>query len=292
MKYIFLILNYNSYNDTIVLAKEIIAEQIEDYRIVIVDNDSPNGSINYLHKALDSYEQIDVISSPGNIGYARGNNYGLEYMAQYAPEYVCIINNDVHFKKETIVHLADIYKDHPEAGVISPLQVLPSGNYAKYTRLSSPTFISDVLSYTTFSRRKWEYRENCGYRNLQKVTIVPGAFLFVKYELFKSVGFFYDGTFLFCEERFTGRRLEDAGRNNYLVLDCTYLHEHSKTISSSVAAKRQRKYVLDGKLLYTKEYRSFPSIKCAILKMFFEIEGVNEIIKRFIKNTIGLNNSK
>ena len=272
MKYAFLILNYKSYKDTIKLCDEIYRDGYDDYMIVVVDNSSPNESRTVLSEYAQTHDNLAFIESEKNEGYAKGNNYGLHYLKSYSPDYVCILNNDVHFTRQVIEHLAEVYEALPDAGAISPRQLLPNGSYAKYTNLDHPTFLSDVLSYTPFSRRQHKYECNTIYNNVQKVAIVPGAFVFTKYSRFEEVGFFYDQTFLFCEERFTARRFAEKGYSNYLLLDCTYLHEHSKTIKANVKGNTQRKYVLDGKLKYTRTYRSFPTLKCAIINFFYKLE--------------------
>ena len=272
MKYAFLILNYKSYNDTINLCDEIQSESFSDYHILIVDNASPNESCERLRKYTESKNNVELLENSENAGYAKGNNKGLIYLGKYEPEYVIILNNDVHFTKSVIEHLESVYEMLPDAGVISPRQILPNGEFAQYTNLNHPTFFSDILSYTPFSRRRHKYGCNTIYKDVQKVAIVPGAFLFTRYSRFKEVGFFYNETFLFCEERFTARRFADNGYSNYLLLDCTYLHEHSKTIKANVKGSNQKQYVLEGKLKYTKEYRRFPALKCAIIRFFYSLE--------------------
>ena len=87
---VFLILNYNSYIDTIKLADELLSfkSQYFDYSILIVDNKSTNDSFNNLSDRYQSEKQVKVISTNCNGGYAKGNNFGLWSMKDCAPEYV------------------------------------------------------------------------------------------------------------------------------------------------------------------------------------------------------------
>ena len=71
-----IILNYNDFTTT----KEMI-EQIKDYKIlnhiIIVDNCSTDDSYNILKK--EEKNNIEVIKTKSNNGYASGNNYGIKY---------------------------------------------------------------------------------------------------------------------------------------------------------------------------------------------------------------------
>ena len=268
MKVLFLILNYKTYQDTIRLTKELIAEGLEDKFVLIVDNASPNESFIELLSHFAEIDNVEIIQSPENGGYAKGNNFGLRYAKKYNPEYVCIINNDVHFTSETIDYLVNIYPQLPNAGVISPLQVLPGDKVAQFPILKLPDFEYDIRSYCfLFDNPQHKYQRINNDLNVQGVGVIPGAFLFAKYQILEDIDFFDESTFLFCEERFLSKRIQDAGLKNYIVLDKSYTHEHSKTINSEASARRQMKMMLAGRLLYTKKYRSMPHLKCALLHL-------------------------
>ena len=72
-----------------------------DKRIIIVDNASPNGSIKQIHSLYDADPVVDIIESPSNLGYARGNNLGYEYaISQYDPDFIVVMNNDMVIKQD------------------------------------------------------------------------------------------------------------------------------------------------------------------------------------------------
>ena len=269
MKVLFLILNYKTYQETVKLTDELLANGIGDNYILIVDNASPNESYQQLQSRYERREGVEVILSPENGGYAKGNNYGLRYAAKYNPEYVCIINNDVHFTPETINHLCEWYEKLPNVAIIAPKQILPGGRDATFSSMDVPTLRSDLSWYNPFSSKRHSYTENTEIKGVNEVGIVPGAFLFTKYSIFKEMGFFDESTFLFCEERFTAKEAELAGLKNYIILSETYLHDHSVTIKNEASEKKQRKMILEGRLLYHKKYSKHPALACSILKVCY-----------------------
>lgn len=284
MRIAYIILNYKTYQDTIRVIKEILSFGKESDVIIVVDNSSPNESSKELHQLYDNDIRVSVVDSNENGGYAKGNNFGLRHAKKYNPQYVCIINNDVHFTADTIDYLVEIYPLLPNAAVISPIQMLPDNTVARFPVLKLPDFEYDFRSYLIFfnnPQHKYQ-RTNLDYE-VQEVGVIPGAFLFADYKLLERLNFFEESTFLFCEERFLSKKISNVGLKNYVILDKSYIHEHSKTINSEASTRRQMKMILSGKLLYTKKYRKFPRVKATLLYLAYSYSVAWHSLKRIIK---------
>lgn len=281
---IYIILNFKTYHDTIKVSEEIYPFLEEEDYILIIDNNSPNESSKELHRVFDGNAKVEVIDSPENGGYAKGNNYGLRYAQKYNPEYVCIINNDVHFTKETISKLIDIYPMLEKPALISPIQVLPGNKMPFFYEMKLPTLLSDIRSNTIFFKPpQHKYYTNTNMSNVQKVGYIPGAFIFVKFSTFEGLGFFDERTFLFCEERFTGKAVADAGMNNYVITNLKYLHEHSKTIKNEASDKMQRNLIHKGRILYHDNYSKYPQIARFLLNLVFYIHELEIKLSLLLK---------
>lgn len=271
MKVLFLILNYKTYKDTILLTEELKDGGLEDKFVLIVDNFSPNEAYKELFNKYNSDKFVEVIQSPVNGGFAKGNNFGLRYAKKYHPVYVCIINNDVHFSIDMVDKLCEWYDKLPSPAFIAPIQKLPNGENAKFRNLSEPNILSDVKQLFPFSSNYYNYEENTPIKGVHEICMVPGAFTFVNYDLFENIGFFDEDTFLFCEERFAAYKAHRAGYKNYIILNDYYIHAHSTTINSEASQKKQRKLLLEGKCLYYKKYSDHKYLFVALLRIFFLI---------------------
>ena len=284
IKVLYLILNFKTYSDTIRVTNELLQTDRKDFRVLIVDNASPNESFEEITKVYTDNEFVEVILSPENGGYAKGNNFGLRYAKKFNPEYVCIMNNDVHFSWETIDYMCTIYEIVDKPALISPIQILPEGKVPYFFDLKVPDLLYDIRLNTMFFRPKRHvFKSNTKWSNVQKVGYIPGALLFTKYTIFEKLGFFDEGTFLFCEERFTGKAVKDAGLNNYIITDLTYLHEHSKTIKNEASDKKQRQWIHEGRIKYHTRYSKTPLLARVCLNIAHGIHELELKILSFIK---------
>ena len=128
------------------LAEEVTKQCVEAIRhlkdsdrclIVVIDNASPNNSGERIKKNYEAYNNIKVILSEENLGFARGNNIGYTYLSKIASiKFIVAINNDViirmndFFDKIEKIYLEDQY------AVLGPdIEVAYSGIHQSPTRL-------------------------------------------------------------------------------------------------------------------------------------------------------------
>ena len=111
--FVFIILHYVAIEQT-VKAIESILETFgkKKFKIVVVDNASPNGSGEGLEQKYQDNENVDVLLLPENMGYARGNNSGCKYAEErFRPDFVIVLNNDVIiYQPDFLDRIEDIYK--------------------------------------------------------------------------------------------------------------------------------------------------------------------------------------
>ena len=107
----FIILHYMVEEETISCTEHLLAMEGE-YRIVIVDNCSPNGSGGRLAERYADTPEVTVILHGQNDGFARGNNVGCRYARDhFDPDFYVVMNNDVEIaQKDFIERIRRIYE--------------------------------------------------------------------------------------------------------------------------------------------------------------------------------------
>lgn len=175
----FVILHFNVIDATNDLVRS-IKTTIKNckYRIIIVDNCSPNKSGKILYEQYSNDNEVEVVLLNANKGFARGNNAGIEFVRKnYVCKYICCINNDTLIFQENFYQLIDEEYKRSNSAVIGPKILLKDGSYQKSAyRLESLEYYKKLLTY--FSNRKYtDITYNQGMKERIKSSI---PFLYVK----------------------------------------------------------------------------------------------------------------
>ena len=95
-------------------------QKFEKSKIYVVDNNSMDGSADYI--AL-TYPEVVLIQSVANLGFAAGNNVGIERAINDGCEAVFLLNNDTIIDEPFISSCSKILDENPSFGVVGPVLV-------------------------------------------------------------------------------------------------------------------------------------------------------------------------
>lgn len=114
------ILNYLNYKDTIECVESLKQEKYINKNIVIVDNCSENNSWDILKERYQEEDNMHLIRTEENLGFARGNNIGIDYSRNILKcNFVLLMNNDTIVKdKNMIMKIMESYEEG--VGIIGP----------------------------------------------------------------------------------------------------------------------------------------------------------------------------
>ncbi|MBQ8993101.1 MAG: glycosyltransferase, partial [Turicibacter sp.] len=80
MKVSYVVLQYNLYEKTFECINQIFLNTQVEFEVVIVDNYSTNSAYDIVKNKYKNVGNITVIQTPRNLGFANGNNYGVQYV--------------------------------------------------------------------------------------------------------------------------------------------------------------------------------------------------------------------
>lgn len=252
MKLNCVILNYND-GDTVSKLTEMIGGYEILEQIVVVDNASTDDSWEKLWKLQD--EKIRVIRAEKNGGYGAGNNLGVKYAVEKnGATHVLIANPDVAFSENTLLRMLKIFEKHHDVGVVTAAM-----EDVRYETMCNGwplrSFAGELLSMGPVSRRLLgRFLEYPGSRfqgrKAAYVDVVHGSMLMVAADKFLECGGYDEGIFLYQEEAVLGRRMKNCGFRTVLLLNCSYRHEHSVSISKTFESQMARQRLREKSTLY------------------------------------------
>ena len=275
------ILNYNDYETTLKMIKQIVNYKVLDL-IVIVDNNSTDNS--YIKLKEMENEFIKVLKTNKNLGYAYGNNIGLKYLEDKNIDYVIISNPDIEVKEETIIKLkSDL--ENENISLIAPC--IKENNYiSKGWKL--PKFKEDLVSninyFSKYSKNMLAYKDDYYNKELVKVDAVHGCFFIIKFDIFKEINYFDENTFLYYEENILGSKLKNKGYDIYIDTSTNAKHNLSISVDKSLNSLKKYKILKQSQYYYEKKYNKLNIIGLGILRIFYYISYSISYIYLLIKN--------
>lgn len=296
------ILNYGNYNDTINCIKSVYEYcSGQNVLIVIVDNGSQNDSIvqistflaqlNLQHHIIGSDEsivQLDcevvIIQTNKNLGYARGNNVGIQFLIKLKLEEILILNNDILLTSNIISPLISALDSNPEIGIISPL-LMKDENEIDYNccRISPTTkiLICESIKYLKLvginkiidQKYLLKLKPELVNQELVYCDIVSGACIMAKRVTWEKLNGFDETTFLYYEENILFEKLKYLNLKMALLTKVNAIHLGARA-TIKVPNTKILRIELESLLYYLRNFRKTNHFIITLIK-FFKLFQIN-----------------
>ena len=178
--------------------------------IFVVDNDSHDGTINYLKARFG--KEINLIESQHNIGFARANNIAIR---QSTGEYVLLLNPDTFVTENAISDVLRFMDNHPKAGGAGVRMYNADGTVAPESRRALPSPIVSLLKMMGFSKRY--YMSHLSWDEPGQIEVMSGAFCMLRRKVLDEVGLLDKDFFMYGEDIDLSYRILKAGYENWYV---------------------------------------------------------------------------
>lgn len=245
-----IVLNYNNPDITKKCIQSIFDNCTGNYRVFLVDNASTDGSYEKFRIWYDN-SGIKIIKSPKNVGYAAGNNIGAREALCAGASHLLFMNNDIILQNNIVAILLRTLHNS-RAVVVGPEIVSPDMKKMVYNRR-----ILDFRSYLLDKKPFVYLHKYLGVANrhydacevmFEFQGMVSGSCFMVDAKIFKQIGGFDEGTFLYGEEDILAYKLHEIGHVCAYQPDAKVIHMHSSSISSQ--GKAFEKYHRYYSMLY------------------------------------------
>jgi hypothetical protein len=180
----------------------------EDYSIIVIDNNSPDGSADMAKK---NPGRLEVMRLNENKGFPYAANIGIK---KSLSEFYLILNSDTEVKQIQLAEMLKFMSENPEIGAMTPFQF----NNRKEPQLAwgcFPTFASEIgrklLQNALDNGKKWAYRK---LRKLQEpffVHWIAGSTMLLRHTTLQKAGLFDENFFIFFEDIDLCTRIRGSG---------------------------------------------------------------------------------
>ena len=249
----------------------------QHFDIIVVDNGSTDNSLAIL-KA--QYPGLIYIENGENLGFAEGNNRGIEYSMANGYAYSLIINTDTLVDEDIVIKLSNHLNNHPEAAAVQPAifwlhdkSKIWNGK-GGFNQLLGLTFTDKTVPGVNdeFKVAQW----------------VTGCCMLLKNSALLQTGLFNKQFFLYYEDVELSYRLRDFGNEVHYLPSCKMYHEAG--VSAKLEAPKKEGflspvihyYISRNRIWFLRKYGNaicYPiyilvsAIYYTILWMYFILRG-------------------
>ncbi|MBI4713970.1 glycosyltransferase family 2 protein [Candidatus Uhrbacteria bacterium] len=216
---VYLSYNGKKYLDEVLSALRVLNYPRESLEFVFVDNASSDGSQDYLRGVND----ITFFPNKKNLGFAEGNNIGINHALLHGADYVFLHNNDLKLHPDAIKESVALAESDPKIGSVQSLMkfwkhpeiVNSSGGMVHFLGFG---FVRDNGKESQKVLESWSEGTEIAYSS--------GAAVLYRAEVLKKVGLLDPFLFLYHEDLELGWRIRLAGFKNVLSVRSLAFHDY------------------------------------------------------------------
>lgn len=281
-----IILNYNSNADCGKCISYLKQQKGVETEIIVVDNCSCDDDRKAL-EVLCKEQECTFIVNNENRGYNAGNNVGLRYAAEEGYGYALIANPDMEFPQTDYLAtlLAKMQEDTDivvcGSDIIGAdgIHQSPMGKDGNWR--TSFGWVKDIFGNKGKNNEAYNFIDN--YSECHYCHKVSGCCFMTRMSFIKSIGFFDEKVFLYCEEAILSRQVEMNGKKMYYLATAQAIHRHVKTEKGDPVKRfkewgKSRCYYID---IYSKDHWLGKQIAKFSMKLYVATFTLYNKIKKY-----------
>ncbi len=266
MKNVMIIVNYNDYETTIRLIKN-----IKDYKcidkIIVVDNHSSDNSLLKLESI--NIKHLEVLETNENKGYSYALNIGAKRAIDLYKECNLIISNsDIIIDSEN--DLKDLIDTLSDTRVIVAPNIIEDNSLSRGWRIPTPfdDIKQNIIGYgEKYFNKKLRYDDLYYSKHLTKVDTVSGCFFLIRSKHLEDINFFDENVFLYYEENIFGIKTKRLNKTIVINNDVDVVHDHAKTINKNLKRINKYKILKKSQIYFEKTYNKANIFELLLLRL-------------------------
>jgi len=229
-----------------------------DFEIIVVDNDSKDGTVAHLRlprRDAPRNDRVKIIQNNFNAGFSKANNQGL---AQAQGKYVLFMNPDMELLENSFPKLIQLLEQDKKIG-IATCRLLYNDRTVQPNVKSDPNFCSQffiMLKLHHFLSAlpclKKYFQKGFDYTQTAEVQQAMGALILARRDLMQKVNGWDEDYWLWWEDHELCYKVREQGYKIIFTPETELIHYEGKSFSQFLGLAKQKKFN-KGMLLYFKK---------------------------------------
>jgi GT2 family glycosyltransferase len=214
--------------------------------VIVADNGSTDGTCEAIRTG---YPRVVLIENGENLGFAAGNNAGIEYALRTSAQYIMLLNNDTVVVPDMLTRLIEIAEHDPGIGIVGP----------KMLYYDTPDIIwcaGNQINWRNGDTRRLQANEHDHdeHDKPHEVDFITGCAICVRRQVIDQIGRLDPRFFIYYEETDWCVRAHAAGWGILYVPRARLYHKVSMTMGATSPATEY--YMNRNVLLFLAKNRS------------------------------------
>ena len=238
-----------------------------NYEIIVVDNDSHDGTVEFLLDLKKKQKNLHIFLNKANLGFGKANNIGLK---KSKGKYILYLNSDAMISDIDFRDLIRVMEMENNIGALTVKVVLSNGEIDPASHRGFPTLWNSFTYFLGLERLFFYvpllnkifggyHLVNLNLNNIHQVDVITGAFLLSKKEILDKIGGFDEDYFAYGEDIEMAFQIKKLGYKIIYYPLWNVLHLKSvsglKKKRNEVVRKRTSAHFFDSmKIFYNKHY--------------------------------------
>jgi GT2 family glycosyltransferase len=262
------ILTYDGIRLLDIVLPSLAAQRFRDFRTVVVDNGSSDGTGAWLR---EHWPAVEVVSLPENVGVTVALNVCVD--AGAGSEFVCLLNNDLELDPDCLGELVAALRRDPQAGSASAKML----NYRDRGVIDGA---GDIFIWQGLPIRRGHGEPDRGQYDEAKVIFAAcGATVIYRRAALESVGPFDERFFAIYEDSDWCFRAQLAGWGCRYVPSAVSYHMGSETLGRDLSDFTRFHLWRNGIWLVAKNYPAWALVREAPRLVFAQSRNLREAIQ-------------
>lgn len=215
-----IIVNWNNLDNLTECLASLRNISFKDVEIVIVDNGSTDGSVDYVKKQKSFFKKLVLVENSQNLGFAEGNNIGYQHTTG---DMILFLNNDTTVEKNFLEPLVQKIVNDPMVGGVQP----------KILNFFQKEIIDSVGSYLLPTGFLYHFGHNKAdqkkYNLESEIFSIKGACMLFTRNVLEKTDLFDKDYFAYFEETDLCQRIWLAGYKIVYVPESKIYHKGGET---------------------------------------------------------------
>ncbi len=219
------IVSYNCLPFLTLCLDSLLWKKDDRMEIIVVDNNSDDGTIDKIKKA---YPSVITISNNENKGFGIACNQGI---AIAKGEYFLMLNPDTIVDENLVDDILSFMQKHPDAGGMGIYMADGEGKFLPESKRGFPTLFASFYKFSGLTKRYPKnkkiakyYMGNLPNNKINEIEILAGAFMLLNSKTIEKIGGFDERFFMYGEDIDLSWRIIQNGYKNYFNPEIKIIH--------------------------------------------------------------------